>query len=287
MTTFNRSDLIGETIESILAQDYTDWELIIVDDGSTDDTAKTIGRYPDPRIIYKYFEKIGYGIRLRATGIKLARGEWIAFADSDDCWAGNKLFKQVEALEQNPSADFCLTGGYNFIRKNEPLEYFYPGKTGIFCGDLFLAMFRSEVSLFPQTLLFKRNCLPAIYSHAERSPGADIGFLTGLASEHTGAVIYDPLLYRRIHSQNFSAREWKHGYEEGLAMARQFKINGKLRSQDARRFLFKLHINYGEKCRIKKLPGDSLLQFAKAWRYRPFSIVPAKKMGKLLLSCLH
>jgi len=287
MPTYNRAHLIGETIQSIIDQEFQDWELIIIDDASSDGTKELVEAIPDPRIRYMLFPKIGYGIKLRATGIGYADGEWIAFADSDDQWARDKLLKQSNALEQFPDAMFCLTGGFNFRQKDQPLEYFYPGKKGHRFGELLLPIFRSEVALFPQTLLFRRTCIPLVEEYAAKDPGADIQFLVGMAAEFKGIVLYDNLLYRRLHESNFSSREWEHGYKEGLQMIRYFQKNGKLSVKDARQFLFRIHIHYGEKCRVKRKRLQSFSQFMKAWRNKPFSIVPPKKIGKLVLQSLR
>jgi glycosyltransferase involved in cell wall biosynthesis len=283
MPTCDRALLIGETIESIRSQDFNDWELIIIDDGSGDNTAEVVGRFNDPRIHFHAFSKIGYGIKLRATGIAFAKGELIAFADSDDPWASEKLGLQVKALSDHTGAMFCLTGGYNFREAGQPLEFFYPGKKGHYYGDLLLKVFRSELSLFPQTLLFRRDCIPLIEEYVSKDPGADIEFLVGFAGEFKGVVLYESLLFRRLHQNNFSSREWEHGYKEGIHMIRKYHGSGKLSAKEARQSLFRLYIHYGEKCRIKRKPLLSLKQFLQAWKNRPLSIIPVKKIGKLML----
>jgi glycosyltransferase involved in cell wall biosynthesis len=110
--TFNRQDFIREAIESVLAQSFTNWELIIVDDASTDNTKSVVDEYiaKDSRIRYFKNEK-NLGIaKTRNKGLELARGEYIAPLDSDDVWLDkNKLQKQVEFLDINQ--DYALLGG--------------------------------------------------------------------------------------------------------------------------------------------------------------------------------
>ncbi len=97
MPAYNTARFIGRAIESVLTQTYTHWELVIVDDGSTDDTPEVVGRYTDERIRYIRTENRGPGAA-RNTAIDNAHGEFIALLDSDDVWFPHKLGIQMEAL---------------------------------------------------------------------------------------------------------------------------------------------------------------------------------------------
>lgn len=103
MLTYNRANYIGEAISSVLEQTYTNWELVIIDDGSTDKTAQIIASFNEPRIQYiKHQHNAGLYTRRRES-IELANGQYIAVLDSDDKWAHKeKLAKQVDFLEENP-----------------------------------------------------------------------------------------------------------------------------------------------------------------------------------------
>ena len=98
--TYNRSNTIRRPIESILAQTYKDWELIIVDDGSTDGTKEIIDGYNDPRIRYVWQENQERSVA-RNHGIDLVKGEWICFQDSDDEYLPRHLQVLYEAILQN------------------------------------------------------------------------------------------------------------------------------------------------------------------------------------------
>ncbi|MBM2835200.1 MAG: glycosyl transferase [Candidatus Brocadiaceae bacterium] len=87
--TYNRAPYVIMAIESVLAQSYQDYEIIVVDDGSTDGTRDVLEPYRD-RIRYMYQDNKGVSAA-RNTGIQESRGEWIAFLDSDDEWLPNKL----------------------------------------------------------------------------------------------------------------------------------------------------------------------------------------------------
>lgn len=97
--TYNRFTTVGKAIDSVLSQTYCDVEVIVVDDGSSDDTAKVIGDAYGERI--RLFKQRNQGASAaRNRGIAEARGEWIAFLDSDDFWEKDKLEWQVKALER-------------------------------------------------------------------------------------------------------------------------------------------------------------------------------------------
>ena len=125
ITTYNGSKYIRETIESVCNQTYRNWELIIIDDGSEDNTCEIITSFKDERIQLFKAGRIGINGRIKNIGLEKASGELIAFIDHDDLWHPSKLEKQITVLQEYPEAGFCLTGGYNFKTKGEPFEYFY------------------------------------------------------------------------------------------------------------------------------------------------------------------
>ena len=106
--TYNRVAVILETINSILSQTYKNFELIIIDDGSTDDTEKIVNNVGDDRIRYFRTENWGGPARPRNIGIKKSIGKYIAFCDDDDIWLPDKLENQVSILEESEAA-ICFT----------------------------------------------------------------------------------------------------------------------------------------------------------------------------------
>lgn len=101
MPSYNTAAFIAETVESVLAQTYPHWELLIVDDCSTDDTDTVVEPYlTDPRIRYMKNECNSGAAVSRNRALREASGQWIAFLDSDDVWHPEKLEKQIAFMEQ-------------------------------------------------------------------------------------------------------------------------------------------------------------------------------------------
>lgn len=101
MPSYNTGRLIGESIESVINQTYSNWELLIVDDHSTDHTEEVVRSFPDDRIrFFSNEENLGAALS-RNRAMREARGEWIAFLDSDDLWEPEKLEKQIDFMQRN------------------------------------------------------------------------------------------------------------------------------------------------------------------------------------------
>jgi glycosyltransferase involved in cell wall biosynthesis len=107
---YNAAKFIRRTIDSVLAQSYTDFELIVVDDGSADDTGKVVQSYGS-KVRYIRQANAGDG-PTRNAGIAAAQGRWIAFLDHDDEWLSDKLKRQMTLLERNPDVRWC---GANYL----------------------------------------------------------------------------------------------------------------------------------------------------------------------------
>ena len=105
--THNRSELLLEAIASVQAQTFRDFELIVVDDGSTDNTESVVRVIADSRIRYHRNQWTGLPAVGRNTGIRMARGEYIAFLDSDDLWLPTKLERQLEVLTKEDPKGWC------------------------------------------------------------------------------------------------------------------------------------------------------------------------------------
>lgn len=111
LPTYNSAQTIARAIESVIAQTCTDWEFLILDDGSTDDTAGVVQRFTDPRIVYiKQPQNLGLQKTLN-HGLDLAKGEFVARVDADDMWHDHtKLEQQLAYMDQHPECVLIGTG---------------------------------------------------------------------------------------------------------------------------------------------------------------------------------
>jgi len=109
--TCSRAGLLRDTIASVRAQSFDDWECIVADDGSTDDTAAVLAEMAaeEPRLRFLLLPRGGLPARARNAGAAEARGELLAFLDDDDLWHEHKLARQVAVLDSEPGVSLCFT----------------------------------------------------------------------------------------------------------------------------------------------------------------------------------
>lgn len=205
---YNSAKLIEDTLDSVMAQDYRPIEIIIVDDGSKDDTAAVVEGYSGPiRLISQ--KNAGPGIA-RNTGIKECRGEFVAFIDADDLWHPNKLSQQYAVFTQNPQfgAVFChYSGGdpagfhFDTERANE-LELDESKSGWVYC-QLIL-----EVIVQTSTLMVRKSILDRFdpVFATDRRIGEDYDFWFRLSRETQMAKLKEPLSFYRRHSGSITAR---------------------------------------------------------------------------------
>lgn len=126
MPSYNTANFISESIRSVIAQTYTDWELIIVDDCSTDRTDEVVASFRDSRIRYFKNEKNSGAALTRNRALREARGEWIAFLDSDDLWEPEKLERQI-AFMNGHNYTLSFTGYEKIDEEGQPLNMYVSG----------------------------------------------------------------------------------------------------------------------------------------------------------------
>jgi glycosyltransferase involved in cell wall biosynthesis len=159
--TYNRAPKVPNAIQSVLLQTFSDLEVIVVDDGSSDDTRKILDETFGHRI--RYYEQTNQGVSVaRNKGLQEAQGEWIAFLDSDDTWEKEKLEWQFKALERfGPACRVCYTDG-RFLNTSEVRTIFevseglyrHEGSMDVTKGALELAAKLSQgFCIWPSSLL--------------------------------------------------------------------------------------------------------------------------------------
>jgi glycosyltransferase involved in cell wall biosynthesis len=122
--TFNRSDLLSRSIKSILNQTYKNWELIIIDDGSTDNTKEVVESFIklDSRIFYKYQNNSGGNASPKNLGLKICSGDYITFLDSDDEYLPEKIRLQLEIFETSNVKNLGFVGCNNLRIFNDIIK---------------------------------------------------------------------------------------------------------------------------------------------------------------------
>lgn len=156
--TYNREHLIGRAIQSVLNQTYQDFEIIVVDDASTDNTQEVVKSFNDLRIRYIRHEKNRGGSAARNTGIRAARGEYIAFLDSDDEWLPEKLAEQIRVFHQDPECGVVYTDilvvypdGCELQRRAPKIK-----------GSMFHKLLEANVVGTTSSVLVRRDCFDKV-----------------------------------------------------------------------------------------------------------------------------
>ncbi len=166
MPTYNAANFITESVESVIQQTYKNWELLIVDDGSTDDTKRVIQRFSnDSRIQYFHQQNRGQG-KARNLGLSYATGNYIAFLDADDIWMPNKLETQLQELQEK-KADLVFSEGYIFTDKLTNSNGFMGTGKGFFSGDKGLRDFLEINKIFPSSVLAKAEIISKVNGFTE------------------------------------------------------------------------------------------------------------------------
>ncbi len=191
--TYNREHLLCRAAQSVLDQTYQDFELIIIDDGSTDNTKQVVESFSDERVKYIQHGKNKGGAAARNTGIKAAKGEYIAFQDSDDEWLPEKLEKQMMAFETAaPEVGVVYVGCHRL--ENNKKNLLPSSKVAQKEGDIFSALLKENFVAMPAVLV-KRGCFERAGMFDENfSPIEDWELFLRMARDFQFRYIDEPLV---------------------------------------------------------------------------------------------
>jgi glycosyltransferase involved in cell wall biosynthesis len=200
--TYNCAEFICEALDSVLAQTYPRLEIIVVDDGSTDDTRKRVQMYGD-RI--HYIRKENGGISsARNTGIKMATGEFIALLDADDLWHPQKLERQMLILQDNVSFLASGTAVENFVNEPSSLASSFSAETRFSVLSMRDLVFGDSIGSGSGTVLH-RKCFDALGLFDESLRGAeDLDFWLRLAMHFELIKVLEALTYIRVRATSLS-----------------------------------------------------------------------------------
>lgn len=195
--TYNRSHLLGRCIQSVLNQTFQDFELIIVDDGSTDDTEKIVSNLSNEKVKYVRHQKNQGGAPARNTGIRLAKGDYIAILDDDDEWMPEILEKQMKVFYTAPLEVGAV---YTRYKRYDSLgDFLPPPKVAKKEGDLFKQLL-DACCIQWQTVLIKRECFDKVGLISESMLySRDWDFLLRISQHYQFLYIDEPLAI--IHEQ--------------------------------------------------------------------------------------
>ncbi|AFY54116.1 putative glycosyltransferase [Rivularia sp. PCC 7116] len=199
---FNGEVTIGETINSILNQTFRDIEIIIINDGSTDDTLATIKEISDSRI--KIFSYPNAGLSAsRNRGISQAKGEYISFIDADDLWTTDKLELQWKALQENPQAAIAYSWT-DYI--DESSQFLKSGRRIKANGDVFSKLLVINFLENGSNPLIHRKALEKVGGFDESLAAAeDIDMWLRLAANYEFVCVEKPQILYRTSTSSMSA----------------------------------------------------------------------------------
>lgn len=198
---YNRAELVVETIKSVLAQSFEDLEIVLVDDGSTDDTREAVSKLSGP-VRYIYQENMGRS-RARNEGFKASTGEYVCFLDSDDLFIKEKLEQQVELLQTREDLGFVYCD-YSFIdQAARPLD-----KPSIYSSHPLRrrSIFRHLLYfdfIPPSTVLARRECVEAVgLFDPVLEPTEDFDWLLRMSKRYEADYVSEPMCLIRAHPGN-------------------------------------------------------------------------------------
>lgn len=201
---YNRANFLSRAIDSVLQQTYLPLEIIVIDDGSADNTSKILTSYGS-RITH--FSQTNQGVSCaRNAGIKLASGKWLAFLDSDDAWKKNKLQTQIEAIQKQPEYRICHTEEiwYRNNKRVNPKNKHkkYGGKIFERCLALCL--------ISPSSVLLQRSLIDEIGLFDETLPACeDYDLWLRITAFYPVLFLEQPLLIKYGgHQDQLSQKYW-------------------------------------------------------------------------------
>jgi glycosyltransferase involved in cell wall biosynthesis len=201
--TFNRAWCLREALDSVLAQDFRGFELIVVDDGSTDDTPQMLGAYGESIRLLRQ-ENRGVSAA-RNAGVAAAQGDLIAFLDSDDIWLPGKLARQVEFFRRHPEALICQTEE-RWVKNGRRVN---PGRRHRKRGGMIFEPSLELCLVSPSAVMLRRELLSRVGLFDERLPACeDYDLWLRVSCRFPIELIETPLIIKRGGHADQLSRAW-------------------------------------------------------------------------------
>lgn len=244
--TYNRAHFVTKAIDSVLSQTFADYEIIVVDDGSTDATRKNLKKYGD-RIRYIYQDNAGVSAA-RNTGVKVAIGKWVAFLDSDDEWRVNYLSKQIEYASMRPGICMQATNCLFIALNGETKSYYdingaqdeFSGMDYLFVKNPFIFVITHGPWQVGSTIILRDAITKVGLFDTSVSLSEDFDLMARVARQGPFGMIRDELvnIYRREESVECLTNQVKknpiHARESDERIYEKLKTTGQLRYRERR-----------------------------------------------------
>lgn len=203
---YNAMLYLPETLESVRRQTFTDLEVLIIDDGSSDHIVQWFSQVTDPRV--KLISQENQGVSAaRNTGIAHAQGEYVAFLDADDLWEPTKLEKQVLCLEDKPAVGLVYTWAVLVDEQGNPTGRVIASHVE---GDVWKQMLEDDMIRNGSSVMVRRCCFETVGIFDQSLAFAeDRDLWIRIASRYPFAVVKEPLLRYREHSNSASKNRQK------------------------------------------------------------------------------
>jgi glycosyltransferase involved in cell wall biosynthesis len=220
LPTYNREAWLREAIASVVAQTFDDWELIVADDGSTDGTRAFLAGIDDARIHPAFLSHDGRPTMVRVAAVRLARGDWLAFLDSDDLWLPDKLALQLQLHAAHPECEWSY-GGYSMIDADgRPMAQRVGSDYKPYEGWILEPVLRFEANAATQTMLVRRTLFEDIGGFDESlDDRSDFYLAVRLASRARACALSQVVALIRDHGgRTTTARRDVELFAEGAAV---------------------------------------------------------------------
>ena len=224
---YNGEQFLRQAIDSVLNQNFQDWELIFWDNQSTDDSATILASYGDERIHYFYAETHSALGEARSCALAQANGRWVGFLDVDDLWFPEKLQRQVDAIEAAEKSVGMTYCRCEYFRYTEKLDGSMQRETRICPGsdtlpqeNLADELYFGNLIPFP-SLLYKRGALDAIGGIPPYRHPPDYYMSLAIASRFGAIAVDEVLCGYRLHDSNLSWSIKEDGYREPIDIVRK------------------------------------------------------------------
>ena len=222
MPVYNAAPFLKQALDSILAQTYRDFEVIVINDGSTDDSEAIIKRYTDPRIRYFHQPNAGVAATLN-RGLSLATGKYIWRHDADDISLPEKLEKEIRFLESHPDYALCAVQVAFMTENGRPAWSFRQPANDYFGGEGFIQVERKHFSPYSPithgTVLMRTTVAQQLNGYRnEFITGEDVDLWLRLIQRHKAAVLGECLSLHRLNKNSATRKHgWKNEYFRNLA----------------------------------------------------------------------